>query len=120
MAKSVDTKVTLTRIEDGESLESVVKQLSVTVTDLSRNEVTLGISEAEASYLPPGIATIDYLFVFSDQEITMKLNAASAATTFTIPAGGFFVVMKAHADVDDIRFIGGAVAANVLFWVGEA
>jgi hypothetical protein len=120
MAKSVDSKLTLTYLEDTESRDSLVKQLSVELNvAVMREEFVIPGAASETDYIPPGIATIDYLMVYSSEAVQIRTEAAGSL--YTIPAGGMFLIMAESADVDAVLITGHASNdADIIMWVGEA
>lgn len=118
MAKSIDSRITLSKLEDGEQVDSLVAQLTKSgLTDIAREEFTVTALLVEASYKPPAIGTINFLFITADNEVLVRTVAAGAQ--YSIPALGFLIFMNNTADLDDILIEGGAVDAKVVVWVGE-
>lgn len=118
MARQIDVSVTLTKLEDGEQVDQLVTLLNKVVTDVIRGEVTVAAGALEASFKPPGIGTIELLYITSDQEITVRTTAAGSQ--YVVPAGGMLLFVDNAADLDDILITGAANPANVTYWVTEA
>jgi hypothetical protein len=121
MAKSVDAKVTLSYLEDSESRDALVKQLTVALdVGVIRDEFVIAGGGSETDYMPPGLSQYDFLMIYTDEEITFRAISATG-TAFKIPAGGVFLIMTNTAANVNIAITPHASNdANVIIWVGEA